>query len=140
MNHSLTRLLGSLGLCAASLWTLGTVSADPTVSRLTPPSALFSFGDATPPIIARFFAGQRFDLAATVRPDAGNTITGALFRVDGVQVSDDSLSLTKADKVTVTNSVQAAFRAYSNIKPGIHTFSVVASQSDGKTVEATGNF
>ena len=55
--------MGSLGLCAATLGTLGTASADPTVSRLTPPSALFSFGDTTPPIIARFFAGQRFDLA-----------------------------------------------------------------------------
>jgi ABC-type transport system involved in cytochrome bd biosynthesis fused ATPase/permease subunit len=140
MKNSLTRLISSLGLCAASLCTFGTASADPTVSRLTPPSALFNFGDATPPIIARFFAGQRFDLAATVRPDAGTTITSAIFRVDGTQVSDASLTLTKADKVTVTNSVQVAFRAYSTIKPGIHTFSVVANQSDGKTVEATGNF
>lgn len=140
MKHSLTRLVGSLGLCAATLSTLGTASADPTVSRLTPPSALFSFGDTTPPIIARFFAGQRFDLAATVRPDAGTTITGSVFSVDGAPVSDASLSFTKADKVTVTNSVQVAFRAYSNTKPGIHTFSVSATQSDGKTVQAFGNF
>ncbi len=140
MKHSLTRLVGSLGLCAATLSTLGTASADPTVSRLTPPSALFSFGDTTPPIIARFFAGQRFDLAATVRPDAGTTITGSVFSVDGAPVSDESLSFTKADKVTVTNSVQVAFRAYSNTKPGIHTFSVSATQSDGKTVQAFGNF
>ena len=140
MKKSLTRLVGSLGLCAATLGTLGTASADPTVSRLTPPSALFSFGDTTPPIIARFFAGQRFDLAATVRPDAGTTITGSVFSVDGAPVSDASLSFTKADKVTVTNSVQVAFRAYSNTKPGIHTFSVSATQSDGKTVQAFGNF
>lgn len=140
MKKSLTRLVGSLGLCAATLGTLGTASADPTVSRLTPPSALFSFGDTTPPIIARFFAGQRFDLAATVRPDAGTTITGSVFSVDGAPVSDASLSFTKADRVTVTNSVQVAFRAYSNTKPGIHTFSVSATQSDGKTVQAFGNF
>ena len=140
MKKSLTRLVGSLGLCAATLGTLGTASADPTVSRLTPPSALFSFGDTTPPIIARFFAGQRFDLAATVRPDAGTTITGSVFSVDGAPGSDASLSYTKADKVTVTNSVQVAFRAYSNTKPGIHTFSVSATQSDGKTVQAFGNF
>lgn len=140
MKKSLTRLVGSLGLCAATLGTLGTASADPTVSRLTPPSALFSFGDTTPPIIARFFAGQRFDLAATVRPDAGTTITGSVFSVDGAPVSDASLSFTRADKVTVTNSVQVAFRAYSNTKPGIHTFSVSATQSDGKTVQAFGNF
>lgn len=132
--------MGPLSLCAAGLCTLGTATADPKVSRLTPPSALFSFGDATPPVIARFFAGQRFDLAATVSPDTGTTITGAVFRVDGTQVSDESLTLTKADKATITNSVQATFRAYSNIKPGVHTFSVVASQSDGKTVEAMGNF
>ena len=140
MKKSLTRLVGSLGLCAATLGTLGTASADPTVSRLTPPSALFSFGDTTPPIIARFFAGQRFDLAATVRPDAGTTITGSVFSVDGAPVSDASLTITKADRVTVTNSVQVAFRAYSNTKPGIHTFSVSATQSDGKTVQAFGNF
>ena len=68
MKHTLTRWMGPLSLCAAGLCTLGTAVADPTVSRLTPPSALFSFGDATPPVIARFFSGQRFDLAATVRP------------------------------------------------------------------------
>ena len=140
MKKSLTRLVGSLGLCAATLGTLGTASADPTVSRLTPPSALFSFGDTTPPIIARFVAGQRFEVAATVRPDAGTTITGSVFSVDGAPVSDESLSFTKADRVTVTNSVQVAFRAYSNTKPGIHTFSVSATQSDGKTVQAFGNF
>lgn len=60
--------------------------------------------------------------------------------MDGAPVSDESLSFTKADKVTVTNSVQVAFRAYSNTKPGIHTFSVSATQSDGKTVQAFGNF
>ena len=140
MKHSLTRLMGSLGLCAATLGTLGTASADPTVSRLTPPSALFSFGDTTPPIIARFFAGQRFDLAATVRPDAGTTITNAVFQVDGAPVTNEALTFTRADRVTVTNSVQVAFRAYSNAKPGIHTFSVSATQSDGKTVQAFGNF
>jgi alkaline phosphatase len=140
MKHSLTRLMGSLGLCAATLGTLGTASADPTVSRLTPPSALFSFGDTTPPIIARFFAGQRFDLAATVQPDAGTTITSAVFQVDGAPVTNEALTFTRADRVTVTNSVQVAFRAYSNAKPGVHVFSVSATQSDGKTVQAFGNF
>jgi alkaline phosphatase len=63
-----------------------------------------------------------------------------VFSVDGAPVSDASLTITKADRVTVTNSVQVAFRAYSNTKPGIHTFSVSATQSDGKTVQAFGNF
>lgn len=43
-------------------------TAAPTVSRLTPPSELFSFGDPNPPIISRFLPGQRFDLQATIRP------------------------------------------------------------------------
>jgi len=140
MNESTLRKMGFLGLCAATACALDSVQAAPTVSRLTPPSALFSFGDRTPPIIARFLPGQRFDLAATLRPDAGTTITNAVFNVDGFKVSDDSLSISKADKVSVTNSVQVTFRAYSTSSPGIHTFSVVGTQSDGQTVTATGNF
>lgn len=141
MKHSSLPQMVLLGVYAAAVCTSESTLGAPVVSRLTPPSALFSFGDATPPVIARFLPGQRFDLAATIRPDEGTTITGAVFNVDGFKVSDDSVSLTKADKVTaVTNSVQAAFRAYSTMSPGIHTFSVVASQSDGQTVTATGNF
>ncbi|MEI6343450.1 MAG: alkaline phosphatase [Verrucomicrobiota bacterium] len=140
MKDSTLRRMGLLGLCAATACGLDAVQAAPVVSRLTPPSALFSFGDATPPVIARFLPGQRFDLAATIRPDADATITGAEFNVDGFKVSDDSVSITRADKVSVTNSVQVTFRAYSTMSPGIHTFSVVAAQSDGQTVTATGNF
>ncbi|HJU39854.1 MAG TPA: hypothetical protein VJ724_09800, partial [Tahibacter sp.] len=40
-----------------------------SVSRLTPPSELFSSGQPAP-VIARFLPGQRFDLQATVFPDA----------------------------------------------------------------------
>ena len=47
--------------------------AAPRVTRLTPPSELFSSGRADP-IIARFLPGQRFDLQATVQPDAGQVI------------------------------------------------------------------
>ena len=140
MYKSTLRNVGLLGSCAAAVCLTVPTYGAPIVSRLTPPSALFSFSDATPPIIARFLPGQRFDLAATIQPDAGTTITGAVFNVDGFRVSDDSLSITKADKVSVTNSVQVAFRAYSTASPGIHTFSVVAAQSDGQSVTATGNF
>ena len=52
----------SLALLAAG------AHAAPTVSRLTPPSELFSSGNAGP-VIARFLPGQRFDLQATIRPD-----------------------------------------------------------------------
>ncbi len=58
-------------------------SAAPKVSRLTPPSDLFTFNDPNPPIIARFIAGQRFDLQATVQPDSDTTITKVEFLVDG---------------------------------------------------------
>src|SRR5438309_7565998 len=53
------------------------------ISRLTPPSELFASGSATP-VISRFMQGQRFDLQATVQPDAGLTITSFYFQVDGV--------------------------------------------------------
>ncbi len=57
-----------------------------TVSRLTPPSELFASG-AVDPVISRFLPGQRFDLQATVRPDAGETVVGFQFLVDGVWVN-----------------------------------------------------
>ena len=61
--------------------------AAPRVTRLTPPSSLFSFGDPQPPVIARFLPGQRFDLQATISPDAGQTIVGVQFYVDDDAVS-----------------------------------------------------
>ena len=42
--------LALLGLAA----TLGAAHAAPLVSRLNPPSALFTFGDATPPYTAHW--------------------------------------------------------------------------------------
>lgn len=57
-----------------------------TVSRLTPPSELFASGTSDP-VIARFLPGQRFDLQATVQPDAGETVASFQFMVDGVWVN-----------------------------------------------------
>jgi alkaline phosphatase len=57
-----------------------------TVSRLTPPSELFASG-AADLVISRFLPGQRFDLQATVRPDAGETVVGFQFLVDGAWVN-----------------------------------------------------
>ncbi|HUS35509.1 MAG TPA: alkaline phosphatase, partial [Verrucomicrobiae bacterium] len=65
-------LLGTLGAVVA-LGAFSHTQAAPTVRRLTPPSRLFSSGNATPPYISRFLPGQRFDLQATVTPDAGQT-------------------------------------------------------------------
>src|SRR5688572_7799678 len=74
-------------LMLVSAATACTANAAPIVSRLTPPSELFSSGDTNPPIIARFLPGQRFDLQATISPEPGKTITDAQFFVDGNIVS-----------------------------------------------------
>ncbi|MEI6053120.1 MAG: hypothetical protein WCQ44_10495, partial [Opitutaceae bacterium] len=76
-----------LSLVALSGLLATTTLAAPKVSRLTPPSALFTYGDPKPPIIARFLPGQRFDLQATIQPDAGALIVGAQFIVDGARLN-----------------------------------------------------
>ncbi len=112
----------------------------PKVTRLTPPSALFSFGDPNPPIIGRFLAGQRFDLQATLRPDTGQTITKVEFSVDNAAIAG-SVALTPATVATATaGTTVATRRAFSKTSLGIHTLTVKATQSDGTTVSATGNF
>ncbi len=124
----------ALGQCAL---------AAPTVSRLTPPSELFSSGNAAP-VIARFLPGQRFDLQATIRPDdAANSITAASFAIDGKTV-DATVALRNCStgclKDVPASATVATVRAVSVSKPGIHTFTVTATQSDGQAVKATGNF
>jgi alkaline phosphatase len=114
--------------------------AAPRVTRLTPPSNLFSSNDPNPPIIARFLPGQRFDLQATVVPDAGQTITGAAFNVDGTPAGGNaSLGAATASGVPA-GAMVTTLRAYSNSRPGIHVLRVSATQSNGATVTAQGNF
>ncbi len=132
-------------VAAAALLSLASLNAlaAPTVSRLTPPSELFSSGRAAP-LIARFLPGQRFDLQATLRPDAADkSITVASFAIDGKTV-DATVALrscaTGCLAAVPTNAMIATVRAVSNSKPGIHTLTVTATQSDGQTVSATGNF
>lgn len=139
-NHTGLRL----GVLGAGIFLASCVaSAGPVVSRLTPPSQLFSSGQQGP-VIARFLPGQRFDLQATVRPDdAAKTITSAAFAIDGKRVD-----VTVAIKICNTdclpnvpaNAAIASVRAVSAMKPGVHGFGVTATQSDGQTVTATGNF
>jgi alkaline phosphatase len=69
-------------LCALLLVVAASDCVARGVSRLTPPSELFASGSPAP-IIARFLPGQRFDLQATVQPDAGRSITAFEFYVDG---------------------------------------------------------
>ena len=138
-SHRLSLVASATLLGLASLSAL----AAPTVSRLTPPSELFASGHAAP-VIARFLPGQRFDLQATARADdAGKTITAASFSIDGKTV-DATVALRSCASgclpAVPTNASIATVRAVSATKPGIHTMTVTATQSDGQTVTATGNF
>ena len=139
MNHPLVPRWTALALGALSL----AASAAPTVTRLTPPSELFSSGQAAP-VIARFLPGQRFDLQATVRPDdATKSISSAQFSIDGKPV-DAAVALKVCEsyclKGVPANATLATVRAVSVQKPGVHQLRVLATQSDGQTVSAVGNF
>jgi alkaline phosphatase len=139
-KRGLRRKLTSMSLTAAVLAAAATAEAAPVVSRLTPPSALFTFNDPNPPYIARFLPEQRFDLQATVQPDAGQTIVEAKFYVDGKLVPG-AVSATAATVAGLPdNTAIFSTRAYSNKKPGVRLLKVVARQSDGQQVEAQGNF
>ena len=131
--------LSALALCALAF----SAQAAPTVTRLTPPSELFSSGQAAP-VIARFLPGQRFDLQATLRPDdAGKSISSARFAIDGKTVNANvALKVCEAAclKGVPANATLASVRAVSVDKPGVHQLTVTATQSDGQTVTATGNF
>jgi len=131
-----------LSAISLALITTG-ANAAPTVSRLTPPSELFSSGNEGP-VIARFLPGQRFDLQATVRPDdASKTITAATFAINGKTV-DGTVAIKACGKDCLpnvpANAALTTVRAVSAMKTGIHTFTVIATQSDGQTVTAKGNF
>ena len=139
--HSTSKLwMSALGL--AVLGATQTFAA-PTVTRLTPPSELFSSGNAAP-VIARFLPGQRFDLQATVRPDdASKTITSARFSINGKAVNAD-VSVKACETLCLkgipANTAIVSSRAVSVDKPGVHLLTVTAIQSDGQTVTAKGNF
>jgi len=133
----------SLSACAFASLAATALQAAPSVSRLTPPSELFTSGQAAP-VIARFLPGQRFDLQATLRPDeAGKTISSARFVIDGKAV-DAPVALRDCASACLAsvpkNASIATVRAISVTRPGLHTFTVSAIQSDGQTVSAQGNF
>ncbi|MBI3560691.1 MAG: alkaline phosphatase [Gammaproteobacteria bacterium] len=117
--------------------------AAPSVLRLTPPSELFASGNAAP-VIARFLPGQRFDLQATLRPDTGATITGFQFAVDGktLHAKPGTTSMVTTGLVSglPAGTAVVSQRAYANTAPGVHVLTVTATQSDGQTSTASGNF
>jgi len=139
MKLSVLSPLSALTLLSIAM----TTQAAPTVTRLSPPSELFSTGQAAP-IIARFLPGQRFDLQATLRPDdAVKSISSARFAIDGKAVNANvalKVCETACLKGVPANATLASVRAVSVDKPGVHQLTVTATQSDGQTVTAHGNF
>jgi alkaline phosphatase len=130
-------------VASVTLLGLGNAIAAPKVTRLTPPSELFSTGNQGP-VIARFLPDQRFDLQATIVPDAADkTIVKATFFMDGAEikmpVALKSCATGCLPKVS-TNASIASLRAMTATKPGVHVFHIEATQNDGQTVKATGNF
>ena len=152
MPNRATFLFSKLTIAMLTVIATGAALAAPAVSRLTPPSELFTSNQAAP-IIARFLPGQRFDLQATLRPDdASKTISSAIFAIDGKSVSVKNgktlVGATVALRSCATGCVKdvpvnaaiATVRAVSVETAGIHEFAVTATQSDGQTVTARGNF
>lgn len=133
---------GMIPLLGAAALLLSThlAGAAPVVSRLTPPSALFSAGDPNPPIIARFLPGQRFDLQATISPDEGHAIVAVQFAVDGMPLADPVTLMAATVAGKPPGTVVASLRAYSNLLPGVHVLSVTALQDDNRWVTKEGNF
>ncbi|MEI7994561.1 MAG: alkaline phosphatase [Methylococcaceae bacterium] len=127
-------------------------NATPVISRLTPPSQLFATkGTQSAPMIARFISGQRFDLQATVRPVEGKRIIKVEWFIDDRPYTPGvgTTSLVPATTLTTStppappihpNAVVASVRGYSNTKAKVHTFTAKATQSNGATVSATGDF
>jgi len=129
-----------LAASAAILFGACTVHAAPRVTRLTPPSVLFSSGNPAPPITSRFLPGQRFDLQATIAPDAGATISRVTFTVNGKDVRKP-VSLRPATVSSApAGAMLATVRAYEHAGTGTHILGVTVTQSDGQTVSAQGNF
>ena len=129
-------------LFAFNLIVGGSVFAAPTVSRLTPPSELFTSGHPEP-VIARFLPGQRFDLQATIRPDPGHRIVEARFAIDGKPLALPSAMRDCAEgcvKGVPAEAVIATVRAFNVAQPGRHELAVTAVQDDQQRVTARGNF
>ena len=121
--------------------------AAPVISRLTPPSELFASGNPSPPYISRFIANQKFDLQATVQPDAGRTISSVELFMDGRSLTTIPGGYPNTSFVTTglvaglrANTAVVSVRGYSTWVPGVHVLTATATQNDGQTVTASGNF
>jgi alkaline phosphatase len=129
---------------ACILSAMSQAQAAPKITRLTPPSEFFTTSGQSSQVIARFLPGQRFDLQATITPDAGASIKSVQFSIDGKPAAGKagaaSLTTTGVNPALAVGTAVASLRAYSYNSPGIHTLTATATQSDGLTTTATGNF
>lgn len=145
VRKCLPALIAAIGAVAGSAEAV-------TISRLTPPSNPINPNATT---LARFLPGQKFDLQATVRPDAGQRITAVEFKVDGVSVGTVAGGAACSDKAFAGNkgmvpataitasvpcAVAASVRGVSFTTAGVHTLTALATQDNGATATATGNF
>jgi alkaline phosphatase len=136
--RSTTVRLSALILLAATA--ASRAYAEPLISRLTPPSNVFTKGDPTLPVVSRFLQGQRFDLQATIQPEEGQTITGVFFFVGGQPVRQLPAIAPATASGLRPGSVIATIRAFSRTTPGVHRFAALAIQSDRRSAVAEGNF
>jgi alkaline phosphatase len=135
---NLPRLLAATVMAGVLVSPTALIGA-PKVSRLSPPSGLFSYGDPNPPIIARFLPGQRFDLQATVQPDTGQTIAKIEFLVDGTAVGGSVTLVPATVSGLPAGTTVGTRRAYSHTMPGVRILTVRATQSNGAIASAQGN-
>jgi alkaline phosphatase len=150
-TQSLSRRVIAIALSAAFASIATTSFAAPTVSRLTPPSNPLV---PTASTLSRFLPGQKFDLQATVQPDATNAIATVSFDVDGITVAtlnndgtavdqfNGSTSLVKNGLVAglAAKTVVASLRGYANATPGVHSLTVTATDAASNVTTKTGNF
>ncbi len=141
-RQSFGQMLGLLALGCATF----PVAAAPKVLRLTPPSYLFSGAERAGSdgiMLARFLPGQYFDLQATLAPDAGQTIGAVQFFVDAKPVAGGKAetATTGLWKELPPGTTVASLRGIeAPAKPGDYLLEVEATQSDGQTVRAAGEF
>jgi alkaline phosphatase len=125
----------ALGFCLATAGIVQQAQAAPLVTRLNPPSALFSMGDAGGPYISRFLENQRFDLQATIQADPGKTITSAVFEIGG-KVVPGTVTITPIGN----DQFSATLRAFSTKTGGVNKLTIKVVQNDGLKDAADGNF
>ena len=140
--HSRVFIISTAAACVFSA--IGQVQAAPKITRLTPPSEMFSTSGQSSQVIARFLPGQRFDLQATITPDAGASIKSVQFTINGKPVNGktgaSSLTTAGVNPALAVGTAIASLRAYAYHHTGVHSLTATATQSDGQTTTATGNF